>query len=456
MQFYASPEEETRAIRRAVARVSGCVVRELGVVAKSRRGGPDVVGSVACLDGWGAGRLLLELAEEDARTPGARALALRLRRRFPSDLRFARAVHAFVHDRVRFAHEKGEIFQSGAYTLTHRIGDCDDHFRAVYGIAVAGGLSSRLGLLHHGNGDGPAHAAALLCPRDSEAACDWAETTIAARYGENPNAAARRLGVTSERSDIAKEIVIMAPSDPPEPFDAHADAFFDEGDDAAIGDVTAPKVTALTSYLPDEYFQGVKALADYFVSRGATITADDLNAVFFVESRGIHANVANALSGCAGLNQICNLAGVGWKGTHAEYLALSEVEQLQWVRRYFDNVGKYPKIRNLSHLYTVQIAPASTGAADSTVLYRAPSKEYVQNAGIEPPGVPKTGTITIAMLAPFVLRNAQGAKWEEVKARQAAAGGGGRSAEPSSGGAVAGLVVLALAAAGGVAAWWYA
>lgn len=224
MQFYTSPEAEAFAIRRAVARVSGCRVRSLAVVARRRDGGGDVIGSIVCLDGWGAAKLLLALAEEDAKTPGARRLAAELRARAPSDAAFAREVHAYVLARVRFAREKGEVFQSSAYTLTHGIGDCDDHARPVYALAVAGGLPARLGFLHHGFDAppllrGPAHVATLLCPRDSDVACEWAETTIAASYGENPNAAARRLGVTNERSDIASEVVIMSNEDlPPVPW----------------------------------------------------------------------------------------------------------------------------------------------------------------------------------------------------------------------------------------------
>lgn len=216
VQFYASPAAEADAIRRAVARVSGCSVRTLKVA------GPNVAGNVVCGDGWGAARLLLALADEDARTRGAKNLAADIRRRAPSDEAFARAIHAFVLQRVRFARETGEIFQSGAYTLTHGFGDCDDHFRVAYALAVAGGLRAQLGLLHHGDDassdmQGPAHAAAILCPAGE---CAWAETTVPAFYGEHPIAAARRLGLATERSDIASEVVIMSTDDlPPVPSD---------------------------------------------------------------------------------------------------------------------------------------------------------------------------------------------------------------------------------------------
>ncbi len=210
MQFYASQAAEAAALRRAVAR-SGCGVRSLSVT-------PGRVASdLACVDGWAAARLLLALAIEDAQTPGARKLAAMLRARAPSDEGFARAVHAFVLGRVRFEREEGELFQSGAWTLNHGYGDCDDHFRLIYAVAVAGGLPAALALLHHGRepDEGPAHATACV---ELDGTWTWLETTVAARFGEPPNDAAARLGLTDERTDIASEVVIMTEADlPPVP-----------------------------------------------------------------------------------------------------------------------------------------------------------------------------------------------------------------------------------------------
>lgn len=216
LQFYATPEIEAAAVARAAARAS-CPVRSLEVHRASSAGPWRLVGSLSCVDGWMAAALLLALAEEDSRTEGARRLAWSLRLTAPDDAAFARAVHAFVRGRVRFAPEAGEVFQSGALTLALGVGDCDDHFRLAYALAVAGGIGAKLGILHHGEGydvpedkRGPAHAAAILSPNGVDA---WAETTIAAHYGEDPNAAARRLGLTRARSDIAKEVVIMTADD---------------------------------------------------------------------------------------------------------------------------------------------------------------------------------------------------------------------------------------------------
>lgn len=228
MEFYASPEEEIAAIRRAAAR-SGCGVQSLnrgtarlhvveGISRIDPGGDVATLGDIMCADGWGAARLLLALAIEDSRTPGARMLAARLRGSL-DDESFARAVHAFV-SAIPFVREKGEIFQSGAITIGRNAGDCDDHFRLAYALGVAGGLRSALGVLFHGkeappSHQGPAHAAALFYVGGG---WQFAETTVAARFGEHPNDAARRLGLTSARSDIAKETRIMTEQDlPPAP-----------------------------------------------------------------------------------------------------------------------------------------------------------------------------------------------------------------------------------------------
>ncbi|MDB4884500.1 MAG: hypothetical protein JWL95_3266 [Gemmatimonadetes bacterium] len=225
MHFYDSPEDEAAAIRRAAARV-GCRVRTVVVGPQQSEGvGREafafavVRGELSCKDGWQAARLLLALAEEDSLTSGARELAAEMRATAPDDAAFARAIHARV-GRLQFIRERGEIFQNGALTLARDGGDCDDHFRLAYALARAGGLDARLGVLYHGapapkDKRGPAHAVALLCP---DGVCTWAETTIAARFGEPPNDAARRLGLTNERSDIAREVVVMGNRDlPPVP-----------------------------------------------------------------------------------------------------------------------------------------------------------------------------------------------------------------------------------------------
>ena len=110
----STPDEEWRTLQIAAVR-AGCVVRSLGI--RQTAFGPRVVGEVDCPDGWGAARMLLAAAIEDARSPGARDLALRLRREAPTDAEYARAVHRFIKDRVRFVREHGEVFTAPAASV---------------------------------------------------------------------------------------------------------------------------------------------------------------------------------------------------------------------------------------------------------------------------------------------------------------------------------------------------
>lgn len=177
--------------------------------------GPAAVGRVGCRDGWAAARLLLASAIEDSQTAVARDIALGLRRESRTDLEFAANVHEYVKRTVRFFREPGETFTNTGYTLGMGGGDCDDHARAVYALAAAGGLGVAMAFLHHGDAAaadrrGPTHAVAQLC---AGGACHWAETTVDARLGEHPFAAADRLGLLGARGDLAKEVRIMTERD---------------------------------------------------------------------------------------------------------------------------------------------------------------------------------------------------------------------------------------------------
>jgi hypothetical protein len=194
-----SPGEELAALRRAAAR-GGCTVVRSSVQPTST--GPRVIGSVMCPDGWGAARMLLAAAAEDAQTAGARDLALELRAGAPSDEAFARAVFDHVRAGVAFVREPGEVFGSSSYTLALGGGDCDDHARIVYALLRAGGLPARLAFLFKSRRAGPSHVVAQAY---AGGAWRWLETTIAARFDEHPIAAARRLGLLGARGDVAAE-----------------------------------------------------------------------------------------------------------------------------------------------------------------------------------------------------------------------------------------------------------
>ena len=214
-----------------------------------------------------------------------------------------------------------------------------------------------------------------------------------------------------------------------------------------------PATTSLTSYLSDAFFIGVHGFAAYMRSRGATIVSQDLIAMMLVES-GCDPRVGNDI-GCQGLNQICNLRGVGWTATAKEYRALPGEEQLVYVKRYFDSInrgkGNYPGIRDYGSLYLANFNPGHMGEADNFVLYKrdpngpaanAPFAEwkawiiqhrpvakgggglaqdvYAENLGVD---FGRKGYIEIADMARFVKSGVSAsrntAKWNELRMRLA-------------------------------------
>ncbi len=208
MQQWTSAAEELEAVRRAAA-VARCKVH--GAAERDTPHGRRAVARVSCADGWAAARFLLACAIEDSQTAAARDLALELWRGASSDEDFVRAVFDFVRDRVRFVREAGEVFTRSDYTLSSGAGDCDDHARSVYVLLRAGGIPAALAFLYRKGDAGPRHVVAVAGLKGR--GWTWLETTVAAELGEHPYAAAKRLGIVNERSDIATEVRIMTDGD---------------------------------------------------------------------------------------------------------------------------------------------------------------------------------------------------------------------------------------------------
>lgn len=152
---------------------------------------------IDCGDNLHAIKFLNEAAAHDTTSPDVREIALRLRAAHVDPIAFLRAVQCFVKASVRFVREVRETFQHTLYTLRHRAGDCDDHARAVVALALAGGQRGRVVGIRNARGD-VSHVAPLVFDGKG---WHWAETTVDARFGEHPRAAARRLGLAA-RPDI--------------------------------------------------------------------------------------------------------------------------------------------------------------------------------------------------------------------------------------------------------------
>lgn len=358
-------------------------------------------GEVVCPDGWAAARMLVAEAEADSHSPDVREIALMLRVFAPSDEAFARAVHDYVRRGVRFVREKGEVFTSTTTTLSMGYGDCDDHARAVYAIAAAGGLPARMAFLHRSFATGPAHAVAQL---GVDGMWWWAETTVDAVFGEQPYDAAKRLGLLREREDIATEVETMSDRDLP-PFpkkavsssaevqrDAQALARLGFMCDEAAGAVTGaddpafrqavadlqeragltvdgligPKTrsfiagqlpqdefgmgylasigaaTGATRHLSSEFFGAVERMAAHFRELGADVTAIDFLKVWNSESGIGRAKHGHGGLDYHGLNMMNgpNLPGLGWSAGGYAFGEADPADQIPVIQRFYEAMTK--------------------------------------------------------------------------------------------------------------------
>jgi transglutaminase-like putative cysteine protease len=195
----SSPLPTTRARELAqAAHAAGCRVLAHRELRDGSHSWPVV--ELECGDNANAIRFLDRAATLDAGDTLVRDLALRMRGVHGGELATAKAIQAFVRSAVRFVREARETFQHTLYTLRRRAGDCDDHARAVAALARAAGLRAHVVGVPNARGQ-VGHVAPMIAAAGKKW---WAETTVDARFGEHPRAAARRLGITS-RPDIWSE-----------------------------------------------------------------------------------------------------------------------------------------------------------------------------------------------------------------------------------------------------------
>lgn len=173
-------------------------------------GGTELAAHMSFFDPWDAASLLIEGADADSADPVVQAWAYEILRqtaaaigdaggpRVSPALRdaAARAIQKSVQQWIRFVQEPKEKFQAARVTMRTREGDCDCQARLV--AALAGALGIPWDLVFFEGWDPvagqnvPIHAVTKL--QDSDGTWQWAETTLAAEYGEEPYAALARLG----------------------------------------------------------------------------------------------------------------------------------------------------------------------------------------------------------------------------------------------------------------------
>ena len=403
-----SAAQEMDALR-ASARRASCRVEYVRV--QNTPTGPRARGRVVCPDGWAAARFLTAEAERDALRPDVQQIALMLRVSAPSDDGFARALHAFVKSGVAFVRDHvpidgiddgktGERFTNTMVTLQLGKGDCDDHARALYALALAGGLPVRMAFLSKPFSTGPAHAVAQL---GVNGMWWWAETTVDALFGEQPYDAAKRLGLLEERPDLATEVTTMSDEDlPPMPKtrvssaeqiqrDAQAlarlgficatdaDEIEDAADerfragvaafqrahgrlevDGAIGPKTrgaiagqlvpdefgmgyiaaTAQTTGRTAHLSSEFFQNTEAMAQRMRDKGADVSALDFYNAWMSESGVGRAKHGHGGLNYHGLNMMHgdNLPGLGWPVDAYAFGEADPADQIRYIERFYEQM----------------------------------------------------------------------------------------------------------------------
>lgn len=172
-----------------LARSVGCIVLEQSSV--DMLGATWNVLDLDCIDNETACAFLTVAADHDSADPRIRERAAEIRRDNPGEA-YAAGVQAYVRELVTYVPEAHEEFQTAELTLEEGQGDCDKQSRAVAALCIAGGLKARCTPVKL-RGEIVHVCAQVADPKTGE--WIWLETTLDAKYGEEPIAAGIRLGV---------------------------------------------------------------------------------------------------------------------------------------------------------------------------------------------------------------------------------------------------------------------
>jgi Transglutaminase-like superfamily len=285
---------------------------------------------------------------------------------------------AWVQSHVRFELETTETFASPLATFDDGFGDCDDSARVFVVLSRCAGWPARF--VYFTQSGQPAHVCAQVWtpgPADGAAgAWQWAETTIAARLGEHPFAAAQRLG--KGRPDLDGSPVVLV-NGQPVPLPGGIGALgFQPKRRRSMGNL-ASYDNVLGAGFP-------QALVDY----SAEIGADPLDVLkLLLSESGLNPRADNSIH-AVGINQLIPMnygyiTNAGY--TVDQYKALTAEQQLPVVFAYFQNVLKNHHLTSISgrDLYWLNFLPAYyvPGATDLHVIVTSSSGFYQANQSFD-------------------------------------------------------------------------
>lgn len=131
------------------------------------------------------------------------------------------------------------------------------------------------------------------------------------------------------------------------------------------------------------------------------LSADFLAAVISFETAGtFRADKENPYSHFVGLIQFGPAAAAEQGTTLAELGAMTALEQLEYVRGFYAaRVREIGKLTTAAEHYLAVFSPGVAKKPDSTIMYSAPSKAYVQNKGLDTSG---DGHITVGEVSSII------------------------------------------------------
>eukprot|EP01025_Chloroclados_australasicus_P050927 TRINITY_DN591_c0_g1_i9.p1 TRINITY_DN591_c0_g1~~TRINITY_DN591_c0_g1_i9.p1 ORF type:complete len:337 (-),score=24.29 TRINITY_DN591_c0_g1_i9:192-1061(-) len=130
------------------------------------------------------------------------------------------------------------------------------------------------------------------------------------------------------------------------------------------------------------------------------VEGGELMAIMDFES-GISPKAVNSVSGATGLIQFMPSTAQGLGTSSSALKAMSAVDQLDYVQKYFEQWLSASGSYDLSDLYMSVLWPRAIGKSSSYVLFSSPDIAYTQNSGLD---VDSDGDITKSEAASKVIK----------------------------------------------------
>ncbi len=127
------------------------------------------------------------------------------------------------------------------------------------------------------------------------------------------------------------------------------------------------------------------------VAAALGLPADFLMVVMYYESR-LNPKAQNPYTRATGLIQFMPSTAASLGTSTAALLAMSNVQQLDYVEKYYRKIGAVGKVKDAVDLYLFTFYPAAAGKADNHVIFAKGSTGYTQNTVLDRNG---DGLITV-------------------------------------------------------------